>query len=60
MCVPLVVRGKAIGAVTLVTAESGKVYAARDLDFATELARRVATGVDNARLYGAAGAPEGG
>lgn len=54
MCVPLVVRGRTIGAVTLVTSESNKLYTARDLAFATELARRVAVAVDNARLYGVA------
>jgi PAS domain S-box-containing protein len=55
MCVPLAVRGRTIGAITLVTSsESGKLYGARDLTFATELAHRVAVAVDNARLYGAA------
>jgi GAF domain-containing protein len=54
MCVPLTVRERTIGAVTLVTSESGKLYSARDLSFAIELAHRVAVAVDNARLYGAA------
>lgn len=54
MCVPLLVRGRTIGALTLVTSESKKLYSARDLAFATELARRVGVAVDNARLYGVA------
>jgi PAS domain S-box-containing protein len=54
MCVPLLVRGRTIGALTLVTSESNKLYTPRDLAFATELARRVAVAVDNARLYGVA------
>lgn len=54
MCVPLAVRGRTIGAVTLVTSESKKLYSARDLNFAIELAHRVAVAVDNARLFGAA------
>jgi PAS domain S-box-containing protein len=54
MCVPLTVRERTIGAITLVTSESGKLYSARDLSFAIELAHRVAVAVDNARLYGAA------
>ncbi len=54
MCVPLTVRDRTIGAITLVTSESVKLYSARDLSFAVELAHRVAVAVDNARLYGAA------
>jgi PAS domain S-box-containing protein len=51
MCVPLVARGRALGALSLVAAESGRHYTARDLAFASELARRIALAVDNARLY---------
>jgi PAS domain S-box-containing protein len=51
MCVPLVVRGRALGAITLVSAESGRVYGPDDLAVAEELARRAATAVDNAELY---------
>jgi PAS domain S-box-containing protein len=54
MCVPLMVRGRGIGALSLVTAESKKVYGGGDLTFASDLAVRVAIAVDNARLYGAA------
>jgi PAS domain S-box-containing protein len=51
MCVPLVVRDRVLGAITFVTAESGRVYDEADLGFAGELARRAATAIENARLY---------
>ena len=51
MCVPLAVRDNVLGAITFVTAESGRVYDEADLGFAEELARRAATAVENARLY---------
>ena len=54
MTVPLEVRERAIGVLTFVTSESGKLYSARDLTFANELARRITVAVENARLYGAA------
>jgi serine phosphatase RsbU (regulator of sigma subunit) len=51
MMVPMAVAGRTIGAVTLVSAESGRAFDEDDLDFATDLARRAATAVENARLY---------
>ncbi len=54
IAVPLVARGQRFGAITFATAESGRRYADRDLRLAIELARRTATAIDNARLYGAA------
>jgi PAS domain S-box-containing protein len=51
MVVPLVARGRTLGAMTFVTAESGRSYRGRELGFATDLARRAAMAVDNARLY---------
>jgi serine phosphatase RsbU (regulator of sigma subunit) len=51
MLVPMAVAGRTIGAVTLVSAESGRAFDEDDLDFAAELARRAATAVENARLY---------
>jgi PAS domain S-box-containing protein len=51
MMVPMAVGGRALGAVTLVTAESGRVFDEDDLVFACDLARRAATAVENARLY---------
>ncbi len=49
--VPLIARGRTLGALTLVTAESGRVYGPEDLAAAQELAVRAALAVDNARLY---------
>ena len=51
ICVPLMARDHALGAITLVTAESGRRYEAADLELAEELARRAALAVDNARLF---------
>jgi PAS domain S-box-containing protein len=51
MCVPLVARGRALGAITFVSAESGRRYAESDLATAQDLARRAAISVDNARLF---------
>ncbi|MGI8547887.1 MAG: GAF domain-containing sensor histidine kinase, partial [Gemmatimonadaceae bacterium] len=51
MVVPLVARGHALGMLTLATAGSGRVYTTDDLMLATDLARRGALAVDNARLY---------
>ncbi|HEY9725326.1 MAG TPA: PAS domain S-box protein, partial [Chroococcales cyanobacterium] len=49
--VPMVVGGKILGSITLVTAESGRHYDATDLALAEDLARRAALAIDNARLY---------
>jgi PAS domain S-box-containing protein len=54
MIVPLVARGRTLGAITLVSAESGRRYGRADLELAEELERRAALAVDNARLYDAA------
>ena len=51
MVIPLASRGHILGAITLVTAESGRCYGAHDLALAEVLARRAALAVDNARLY---------
>ena len=51
MIVALVARGRTLGAMTFVTAESGRRYAASDLALAEELAGRAALAADNARLY---------
>jgi serine phosphatase RsbU (regulator of sigma subunit)/anti-sigma regulatory factor (Ser/Thr protein kinase) len=51
MIVPLTIRGRTLGALTFVRAKSGQTYRQRDLELATELARRAAGAVDNARLY---------
>jgi PAS domain S-box-containing protein len=51
MVVPMVARGRTLGAITIVAAESGRRYDESDLALAEELARRAAMAVDNARLY---------
>jgi PAS domain S-box-containing protein len=51
MIVPLVARGRTLGAITLASAESGRRYEEEDLELAEELARRAALAVDNAQLY---------
>jgi PAS domain S-box-containing protein len=51
MGVPLTVRGKTIGVITFIAAESGRLYEPADLQLAEELARRAAIAVENARLY---------
>ncbi|HEX5800786.1 MAG TPA: PAS domain-containing protein [Gaiellaceae bacterium] len=48
---PLVARGRTIGTLSLGTGESGRRYSEDDLAFATDVAARIALGVENARLY---------
>jgi GAF domain-containing protein/CheY-like chemotaxis protein len=49
--VPLVARGRTLGALSLVSGESGRHYTNADFALAEDLARRAALAVDNARLY---------
>ncbi|HLL40029.1 MAG TPA: GAF domain-containing SpoIIE family protein phosphatase, partial [Rubrobacteraceae bacterium] len=51
MIVPLIARGRTLGTISLVWAESGRRYGRAELELAEELARRAALAVDNARLY---------
>jgi serine phosphatase RsbU (regulator of sigma subunit)/PAS domain-containing protein len=51
MIVPLSARGRTLGAMTYVWAESGNTYSSADLALAQTLAARVALVIDNARLY---------
>ena len=51
MTVPLIARGRVLGAMSFVWGESGRHYDNDDLAFAEELARRAAFAIDNARLY---------
>jgi signal transduction histidine kinase/CHASE3 domain sensor protein len=51
MIVPLLARDQVLGAMTFVSAESKRHYGPRDLDVATDLARRAAVAIDNARLF---------
>src|SRR5688572_27012505 len=50
--VPLCVRGKTLGAMTFVMAESGRRLGEADLRFAEDIAHRTAIAIENARLYG--------
>ena len=56
--VPLIARGRTLGVLTLVSAESGRRYGHDDLLLAEELARQCALAVDNSRLYRDAQAAE--
>ena len=49
--VPLKARRQVLGALSLFTSDSGRVYDQDDLATAADLARRAALTVDNARLY---------
>ena len=49
--VPLITRGRTLGTIAFVMAESGRRYGDADLKLAEDLARRAAVAVDNARLY---------
>ena len=51
MCVPMISRGRIIGALTFVTEKGSRRYGTADLALAEELARRAAVAVDNATLY---------
>jgi PAS domain S-box-containing protein len=51
ICVPLAARGRNLGAITFIGAESGHRYGPDDLALAEELARRAAIAVDNALLF---------
>jgi PAS domain S-box-containing protein len=51
LVVPLVARGRTLGALTLCMTESGRRYDEADRALALEVAERAALAVDNARLY---------
>jgi len=51
MTVPLRARGRTLGAMTFVSAESAHKYDATELALAEDLARRAAMAVDNSRLH---------
>ncbi|MEK6245871.1 MAG: histidine kinase dimerization/phospho-acceptor domain-containing protein, partial [Pseudomonadota bacterium] len=50
--VPLIARGRTLGALAALQAESGRTLGADDCALITELAQRAALALDNARLYG--------
>src|SRR5690242_18296322 len=51
MCVPLNARGRTIGAISFLSAGSGRRFDDADLTQAMELARHAALAVDNSQLY---------
>jgi signal transduction histidine kinase/ActR/RegA family two-component response regulator len=51
MCVPMHTRGRNLGAITFISAESNHSYTHEDLHLAQDLATRAANAVENARLY---------
>jgi PAS domain S-box-containing protein len=51
ICVPLISRGKALGALTFVTAESHRCYDWAELRAAEDLAQRVVIALENSSLY---------
>ena len=51
LVVPMIARGRTLGALTLVSTELGRRYDDNDLAVAMELATRAAIAIDNAQLY---------
>jgi PAS domain S-box-containing protein len=51
MIVPMIARGRTLGAITFVGSSPERRFSQDDLLLAEELARRAATSVENARLY---------
>ena len=51
IAVPLIARGRTLGALTFAWSESGRHYEDVDIRLAEELAHRAALAIDNARLY---------
>lgn len=49
--VPLTARGRTLGVITLISAESGRRFGPADLAFAQNLARRAGAAIDNAQLF---------
>jgi len=51
LVVPLTARERTLGAISLVSAGSGRRYTAEDVPLAEDIARRAAVAIDTARLY---------
>ncbi len=51
LVVPLIARGRSLGVMTWVAAESGRRYNESDLAFAEDLGKRCAIAIDNSQLY---------
>ena len=51
LIVPMIARGRTLGALTLISSEMGRRYGDADTALAMELATRAAIAIDNAQLY---------
>ena len=51
LVVPMIARGRTLGALTLISSDKGRRYGEEDLALAMELATRAAIAIDNAQLY---------
>jgi PAS domain S-box-containing protein len=51
LIVPMIARGRTLGALTLISTKKGRHYGDADLAVAMELATRAAIAIDNAQLY---------
>jgi PAS domain S-box-containing protein len=54
LAVPLLVRGKLVGVITLISSSPSRTYRSSDIRLAEELAHRAAFSIENARLFGEA------
>ena len=52
LCMPLLAKGKTIGAVEVVNKRSGGVFDEKDIEVLQSLSNLVAVAIENARLYG--------
>jgi GAF domain-containing protein len=51
LTVPLIARGRMLGVISWVAAESGRTYTPQDVAFAEDLAKRAAVAIDNSELH---------
>jgi PAS domain S-box-containing protein len=51
ICAPLMARGRTLGAVTFIGAESGRHFQESDIPFVQAVANRAALGIENARAF---------
>ncbi|MES2569707.1 MAG: GAF domain-containing protein, partial [Verrucomicrobiota bacterium] len=51
ICVPLRARGKLLGTMYFISAESKRIFTQKDLESAEDFAHRAAEAIENARLY---------
>ena len=51
MCVPLIARGRAFGAMSFTMTDSGRTYTEEELEIALEVAGRTAVAIDNSLIY---------